>query len=97
MAAPPLSVPLSPEQAAELTRLRDHHPKPYVREKAAAVLKVAGGRSAWWVAHEGLLRPHRPETVSTWVARYLRHGAEGLVVRPGRGRKPAFSPSGALA
>ena len=96
MAAPALVLRLTPEQSAELTRLRDHDPKPHVREKAAALLKVAGGRTASWVAAQGLLRPHRPETVSAWVARYRRDGAAGRRVRPGRGRKPAFSPSGPL-
>jgi len=92
MAAPPLSVTLTAAQHAELVGLRDHHPKPYVRERAAAILKVAAGRSAAWVAAEGLLRPHHPETIAAWVARYRRAGAAGLLVRPGRGRKPAFSP-----
>jgi transposase len=88
----PLTLDLSPARAEELARLRDHHPKPYVREKAAALLKVAAGRSARWVAAEGLLRPYREETISAWVARYRRDGVAGLVVRPGRGREPAFSP-----
>jgi transposase len=92
MAAPALAVRLTADQLAELTRLRDRHPKPHVREKAAAILKVAGGRPVGRVAAEGLLRPHRPETVSDWVARYRAGGAAALQVRPGRGRKPAFSP-----
>lgn len=88
----PLVVCLRPEQTQELTRLRDHDPTPYVREKAAAILKVAGGQSLRAVARAGLLRPRRRETVAGWVRRYLAEGAAGLRVRSGRGRKPAFFP-----
>jgi hypothetical protein len=56
------------------------------------VLKVAAGASVRSVARGGLLRPHRPETVAGWVRRYLAEGPAGLLIRPGRGRKPAFSP-----
>jgi transposase len=90
----PLTVVLRPEQSRELERLRDHDPTPYVREKAAAILKVAAGQSLRAVARTGLLRPRRRETVGAWVRRYLADGAAGLRVRPGRGRTPAFSPSG---
>src|SRR4051812_2820955 len=85
-------LPLSPAQHAELLQLRDHAPQPYLRERAAALLKVAAGASIQAVARTGLLRPHQPETVREWIARYLATGAAGLRVRPGRGRKPAFSP-----
>jgi transposase len=88
----PLSVPLSPAQEAELAVLRDHAATPYLRERAGAVLKVAAGWSVRRVARDGLLRPRRPETVAAWVRRYLAEGAAGLGIRPGRGRKPAFSP-----
>jgi transposase len=87
-----LHVHLSPAERGELTRLRDHAPKPYVRERAAAVLKVADGWSCRRVAAAGLLRPRDEETVAAWVRRYAAEGAAGLPVRPGRGRKPAFSP-----
>lgn len=86
---------LSATQEAELIRLRDTHPKPYIRERAAAVLKVAAGLSVRRVAAQGLLRPRQPEAVSGWLRRYQRGGVQDLGVRPGRGRKPAFSPLGA--
>jgi len=84
---------LSNDQETELTRLRDHHPKPYIRERAAALLKVAAGDTIKHVAEQGLLRCREEETVSDWIARSREHGSVGLGVRPGRGRKPAFSPS----
>jgi hypothetical protein len=80
---------------AERTTLEQavrHHPKPYVRERAAALVKVADRRSAAWVAGHGLLRPHAPDTVYRWLDRYEAEGLAGLVIRPGRGRKPALSP-----
>jgi hypothetical protein len=88
----PRIVRLSAEQVAELTTARDHHPKPYVRERAAAIVKVAAGASIRAVARTGLLKPHRPDTVAVWIERYLADGLGGLLIRPGRGRKPAFPP-----
>ncbi len=32
-----------------------------------------------------------------WVLRYLRQGLAGLQDKPGRGRKPVFSPRGGVA
>lgn len=81
-----------PQQHA-LEQLRDHGPKPYLRERAAALLKVAAGQSAAAVARQGLLRPRRRESVYSWLDRYQALGLAGLYIRPGRGRKPAFSPS----
>jgi hypothetical protein len=85
---------LSAAQREELTQLRDHHPKPYLRERAAALLKLADGLPIRHVARSGLLRPRAEETVGGWLRRYLQAGTAGLAVRPGHGRKPAFSPGG---
>jgi transposase len=84
---------LTTAERAELTRLRDIAPEPYLRERAAALLKVADGMSAARVAREGLLRVRKPDTVYAWIDRFVEEGIEGLRVRKGRGRKPAFSPS----
>jgi len=84
------TVALTPRQRRALARARDRHPKPYVREKAAAVLKVADGWAVQDVARRGLLRPRTPKTVAAWLDRYRDRGLAGLTVRPGRGRKPAF-------
>ncbi|RME59130.1 helix-turn-helix domain-containing protein [Candidatus Parcubacteria bacterium] len=85
---------LSDEQKAELEAIRRRHPKAYVRERAAAILKVAEGLSIRQVALRGLLHRREPETVKGWIERYLAEGTKGLEIRPGRGRKPVFSPSG---
>lgn len=90
---PTLQLTLTPDEQAALVHLRDTAPRPYLRERAAALLKVAAGASASAVARSGLLRPRKPETVATWIHRYQQAGIAGLTIRPGRGRKPAFSPS----
>jgi transposase len=89
----PLRLALRADEHAALVAARDHHPKAYVRERAAAILKVAAGHSVRWVAQVGGLKPREPEAVSGWIRRFRQDGIAGLLVRPGRGRKPAFSPS----
>lgn len=86
------SFSLTEEERAELIDLRDQAPLPYLRERAAALLKVDDGQPAARVARHGLLRPRKPDTVYAWLQRYLLDGSDGLRIRPGRGRKPAFSP-----
>jgi hypothetical protein len=83
---------LTAEQAEDLEWVRDHHQKAYMRERAAAILKVASGLSMLQVALHGLLKPRRYETISAWISRYEQEGIPGLQMQAGRGRKPAFSP-----
>lgn len=88
-----LKLCLTVEQICELEQLRDHAPKPYLRERAAAILKIAEGHSGRQVALHGLLKRHAPDTIYDWVQRYLEKGKAGLEIKAGRGRKPAFFPS----
>jgi transposase len=69
-----------------------HHAKAYVRERAAAIVKIADGTSAASVAARGLLVPRAPDTVYRWLDRYQQEGLRGLTIRPGRGRKPRLPP-----
>lgn len=85
-------VELSAEQRAELEGVRDHDQKAYLREKAAAILKIAEGQSGLWVAEHGLLKSRSSDSVYRWWKRYWTEGIAGLIVRKGRGRKGAFSP-----
>jgi transposase len=85
------SLSLPTAQVQELDQIRDHHPKAYVRVKAAGILKVWQGASRRQVAKSGLLKPVRRETVQAWILRYQHDGVAGLLVQPGRGRKRAFS------
>ena len=80
-------------QRIELELIRDNHEKPYMREKASALLQIADGKSPHAVALHGLLKPRDPDAVYRWLNRYEIEGAKGLLVKDGRGRKPAFSPS----
>lgn len=91
--AKPLTITLTREQRCELERTRDHHKKAYVRERASAILKVADGMSGRRVAFTGLLKTRDPDTVYAWFHAYQAKGLGGLLINPGRGRKPAFSPS----
>lgn len=83
---------LTVEERAALERVRDHDAKPYIREKAAALLKVADGMTPHRVAQHGLHKPHDPDSIYAWIDRYQSEGIEGLRVKAGRGRKPGFSP-----
>lgn len=84
-------VSLTEGQRAELEAIRDHHPKAYLRERAEAILKVYEGRSVRQVAEYELRWRHEPETVSRWINRYEEAEVDGLVIKPGRGRKLGFS------
>jgi hypothetical protein len=69
---------LSDDERAALLYHRDHDPKPYVRERCAAVLKIADGQSPHAVANAGLLRRRDPDTVYTWLDSYQGEGLPGL-------------------
>jgi transposase len=82
----------APERQA-LEALRDHADQAYLRERAAALLKIAAGQTAHAVAAHGLLKPRDPDSVYTWLDRYQNQGIPGLQMRAGRGRKARFFPS----
>jgi transposase len=83
---------LTSAQRKCLLRLRDHNDRPYMRERASAILKLSDGTPMMVLARSGLLRPRARQTIHRWVSRFLEEGEEGLLVKAGRGRKPAFSP-----
>ena len=82
---------LSDAQRRELEHTRDHDRRPYLRERAAALLKIAQGQTAHHVARSGLHKPRDPDTLYAWLDRYEHGGLPGLVQRP-RGDR-GFSPS----
>lgn len=84
------TVDLDAEDRNRLEQVIKTSPKPYLRERAAAILKVADGEVAYQVARTGLLRPRDPDTVYGWLQRFESAGVAGLTIRPGRGRKAAF-------
>ena len=83
------AVTLTDAQRVTLEAMCHRHPKAYLRERAAALLKIAAGMSPRQVAHHGLLRPRDPSAVNRWLTAYQTHGLGGLYVRPSR--RP-FSP-----
>jgi hypothetical protein len=72
---------LTEAQSQELTQHRDHDPRAYIRERCAALLKIASGKTAHWVARNGLLKPRDPDTIYAWLNIYERQGLEGLIQR----------------
>jgi hypothetical protein len=89
----PLKLKLTETQRSQLVELRDHSKLPYLRERAAALLKIADGHSGFETARNLLNRPHWQDTIYDWVKRFQAEDVKGLTIRSGRGRKPAFSPS----
>jgi hypothetical protein len=68
---------LTTAERAELTCLRDTAPQAYRRERAAALVKVADGMTAAQVARHDLLRPRKPDTVDTWMDRFIEGSLAG--------------------
>jgi hypothetical protein len=83
---------VSADERQALEQMAQRDPKPYRRERATALLKIAAGQPAAVVARSGLLRPRDPDTLYSWLDRYEADGLAGLTIAPGRGRKPAFVP-----
>ena len=52
---------LNDEQRTELHRAMVAYPKAYIRERAAALLKIAAGQSPHAVSQRGLYRPRDPQ------------------------------------
>ncbi len=69
---------LTEQQRQELLHYRDHDPRPYVRERCAALLKIADGQSPHAVARHGLLKPRDPDTVYGWLNWYERLGIQSV-------------------
>ena len=78
---------LTEDQRHELLELRDHDDRPYVRERSAAILKIAEGQTPHRVARQGLLKPRDPDTLYSWLDRYQDAGAPGLIAHPQGGSR----------
>lgn len=70
---------LSNRKRKQLVWHRAHDARPSVRERAAALLKIAEGQTPPAVAQHGLLKPHDPDTVYTWLDWYAAAGFDALV------------------
>jgi hypothetical protein len=49
-----------------------------MRERCAALLKIADGHSPHAVARSGLLKPRHPDTIYTWLNWYERLGIRSV-------------------
>ena len=75
---PRRTVHLTRQQRQHLEAMRDHAPQAYVRERCAAILKIADGHSPHWVARHGLLKPRDPDSVYAWLNAWEQDGLTGL-------------------
>jgi transposase len=73
---------LSEPQRQQLEEHRDHDPRPWVRERCAALLKIADGMAPYAVARHGLLKPRKPDTVYEWLNWYEMQGFWSVVHFP---------------
>lgn len=71
---------LSEARRQELEAVRDHDPRPDVRERAAALLTIANGQPPHAVARHGLLKPRDPDTVYGWLTWYEKLGVRSLAL-----------------
>jgi hypothetical protein len=85
--SPRRTLTLTAEQRHALLHHRDHAPRPYVRERCAALLKIADGHAPHAVARAGLLRVRDPDTVYAWLDHYQADGLPGLVAHPQGGNR----------
>ena len=87
-----LRVAVTPEEHAQLLKyLRCPTASLGLARRCRAILEVAEGTPLVAVARlVGLTEKH----VRKWVQRFLQSRLAGLHDRPGRGRKPVFSPRG---
>ncbi|HYI25241.1 MAG TPA: hypothetical protein VD767_07515 [Thermomicrobiales bacterium] len=83
---------------AEVLAVRDHAPVPAMRERAAALLRIADGATVHAVARQGVLKPRDPDTVSAWLAWYEVAGVAGVRDhRHGGPRRRGLRSGGAAA
>jgi len=79
MTKPRRTLTLTDEQRQALQATRDHDRREYVRERCAALLKIAAGRSPYWGAKHGLLRERGTDALYTWLDYYTSEGISGLL------------------
>ena len=73
---------LSDEQLQDLRHLRDTGEPAYLRERAAALLKITAGSSPHRIAQSGLLKRRKPDTVYTWLRHYREHRLWACDINP---------------
>lgn len=85
-------IELSEEEGRELRQRAARYTLPYGEvQRAKMILMAAEGLENGEIARRLELRV---DTVRKWRKRFFEQRLAGLDEAPGRGRKPAFSPSG---
>lgn len=79
---------LSDELFYEVVKIFKSHSKPYVRQRALAIIHVAEGLS---VRKTATILKVRANTVSDWVKRFKQYGIDGFIMKPRRKRQPKIS------
>jgi hypothetical protein len=85
-------IELTEQEKQKLEYWTKNPPRPYLRERARAILQVSQGKTIEATARGLRVRVHR-NAVSEWVKRFLAARLEGLKIEAGRGRKAIFSPA----
>lgn len=75
-----ITLELSEAEWITLQEGRRHHPRPAMRERCAALLKIAEGASPHWVARHGLLSARDPDSVYQWLKWYQQGGITVLLL-----------------
>jgi len=86
----PRTLEVTAAQRGALEQHRDHDPRPYGRERSAALLKIADGMSPHAVAQGGLLKARDPDTVYGWLTIYEEDGLAGVIARQHGGPRRGY-------
>lgn len=81
---------LTESQHQELDHLYKTNPKHVVRKNCHTILLKAEGRTSKDV---GAIVGMTDVSVNSWVRRFKAEGVSGLLIKPGRGRKPIMEKS----
>lgn len=81
---------LTESQRQELEHLFKTSPKHVVRKNCHTILLKADGRTSKDV---GTIVGMTDVSVNSWLRRYKTEGISGLLIKPGRGRKPIMDNS----
>jgi transposase len=81
---------LTESQRQELEHLYKTSPKHVVRKNCHAILLKSEGRTSKDV---GQIVGMTDVSVNSWLRRYKTEGISGLMIKPGRGRKPMMEQS----
>ena len=78
-------IELNDKQRSELEAGYEKGKSHAFRKRCQTILLKSEGRSSKQVA--GIVKMH-PVSINTWADRYEAEGIDGLLTKPGRGRKP---------